>query len=284
MLKATLALKPSETLEDTGGVKSYPAAGCFWVSASPHLRLPVRLVSLIPRGKVVASRPCRLGGTGGHALEWFHVYVKMWLFALFLTTYFGIFAWGYKIVFVKHFAEWLRPNLCCFVGNLLFADSDGLLGNLSRWPLYALFTCRTMGIAPPPSRCLHTATPRACLTSRLAPRRIVQGCRIGQVRESSASGLANYFLMWRRFFWRACFLADQIPLKGSWGAKGAKRECAVAGHTVARGGAHVTPCLPWCIDSGTPRLQCCYFIFLLLLLSASTVPPRKAAAELYRHW
>lgn len=77
MLKATLTLNPSETLGDTGGVKSYPAAGCFWVSASPHLRLPVRLVSLILRGKVVASRPCRLRGTGGHVLEWFHVYVKL---------------------------------------------------------------------------------------------------------------------------------------------------------------------------------------------------------------
>lgn len=91
MLKARLALKPSETLEDTGGVKSYPAAGCFWVSASPHLHLPVRLVSLILRGRVAASRPCRLGGTGGHVQEWFHVYVEMRLFALILATHVGIF-------------------------------------------------------------------------------------------------------------------------------------------------------------------------------------------------
>lgn len=32
---------------------------------------PVRLVSLMLRGRVVASTACRLGGTGGPALEWF---------------------------------------------------------------------------------------------------------------------------------------------------------------------------------------------------------------------
>lgn len=130
----------------------------------------------------------------------------------------------------------------------------------------------------PPSPCLHTATPRACLTSRLVPRRIVQGCRIGRVRESSASGTANYFLMWRRFFWRACFLADQIPLKGPWGCKGHQEgvRCGRA-HQYQRG-VHVTPGLPWCIFGGTPRLQCCSFI-LLLILPPSTVPPRQAAAE-----
>lgn len=41
MLKATVALKPSETLDEgTGGVESCPAAARFWVSDSPHLRLP----------------------------------------------------------------------------------------------------------------------------------------------------------------------------------------------------------------------------------------------------
>lgn len=94
--------------------------------------------------------------------------------------------------------------------------SDGLPSNLSRWPLSGLFTCRTMGISPAKKHLLSSA-PRTCLTSRLAPRRIVRRCRISQVRESSAPGPANYFLMWRRFFWRACFLADQIPLKGSRG-------------------------------------------------------------------
>lgn len=63
MLKAAVALKPSETLEErTGGVESCPAAACFWVSDSPHLRLPVRLVSLMLRGRLVASRACRLAG------------------------------------------------------------------------------------------------------------------------------------------------------------------------------------------------------------------------------
>lgn len=28
--------------------------------------------------------------------------------------------------------------------------------------------------------------------------------------------------MWRRFFWRACFLADQISFKGSWECKGGR--------------------------------------------------------------
>lgn len=93
----------------------------------------------------------------------------------------------------------------------------------------------------PPSWCLHSATTRACLTSRPAPRRIVQGCRIGRVRESSASGSANYFLMWRRFFWRACFLADQIPLIGSWGRTG-RRQGVRCGrpHQARRGGSRYT--------------------------------------------
>lgn len=106
--------------------------------------------------------------------------------------------------------------------------------------------CRPFSPAGPweslPSWCLHTATTRVCLTSRLAPRLIVQGCRLGRVRESSASGAANYFLMWRRFFWRACFLADQIPLKGSWGCKG-RGEGVSCGrpHQAHRGSSCYTP-------------------------------------------
>lgn len=96
MLKATVALKPSETLEErTGGVGSCPAAGCCWGSDSPHLRLPERLGSLMLRGRLVASRACRLGGTGGQALEWLRLCVKMRLFALFLTIRFGISASGH---------------------------------------------------------------------------------------------------------------------------------------------------------------------------------------------
>lgn len=93
MLKATVALKSSETLEErTGGVESCPAAGCFWVSDSPHLRLPVRLVSLMLRGRLVARRACRLGGTGGRVLEWFCLCVKMQLFVQFLMILFGSYA------------------------------------------------------------------------------------------------------------------------------------------------------------------------------------------------
>lgn len=148
--------------------------------------------------------------------------------------------------------------------------------------------CRLCSPAGPwesaPSSRLHTATTRACLTSRLAPRRIGQGCRVGPVRESSASGSANYFLMWRRFFWRACFLADQIPLKGSWRCKG-RREGVRCGrpHQAHRGGSCYTP----------PAVMHCWWDGQapVLLLQLSPPPPPfswhstlqvKAAAELCR--
>lgn len=131
----------------------------------------------------------------------------------------------------------------------------------------------------PPSPCLHTATPRACLTSRLVPRRIVQGCRIGRVRESSASGSANYFLMWRRFFWRACFLADQIPLKGPWGVQRAPGGSALwQGTPGPEGGLMLHPA---CRDassvgrpgsSAAPSSSSSSFLWALK-------PPRQAAAE-----
>lgn len=42
--------------------------------------------------------------------------------------------------------------------------------------------------------------------------------------------------MWRRFFWRACFLADQISLKGSWECKGGREGVRCGRPHQGRGG------------------------------------------------
>lgn len=140
----------------------------------------------------------------------------------------------------------------------------------------ALIHLQTMGI--PSVRSTLLCTPGTCQTSHLAPRRIVQGSRISRVRESSAWGSANYFLMWRRFFWRA---ADQIFLKASWGCR---RENTVAGHTRARGGARVTPCLPGCIVGGTARLHCRHPLLLLSALSLQSASTERCSTSAQKLW
>lgn len=136
---------------------------------SPLLSFPLDQISssYSERDGCWCSGACRGGGTGGQERRF--LWTDLWRWDTSLHLFLDSSTKSTKYTLTKLSIDKWNPPLTCgidsslcfqiiftrFISDLdssiiLPADghSDGLPGNLSRWPLWVLFTCRIMGITP----------------------------------------------------------------------------------------------------------------------------------------